>query len=68
MSEEKPEYTVTRRPNDRLRVELVEEPTGAWTVRINGGAAMPATDVEVALWKQLQEVKRAYRRVCVEDR
>lgn len=29
-----------------------------WLVAINGGRKLPATDVEVSLWLQLQEAKK----------
>lgn len=38
----------------RLEVELFEQ-DHRWLVKINRGSPMPATDVEVELWRRLNE-------------
>jgi hypothetical protein len=53
--------------NNSPAVKIWQEPGGDWKVKIGSGQhAMPATDVEVALWlenlelrKQLQQKERA---------
>jgi hypothetical protein len=38
--------------------KLEQNALGEWMLLLKGGAPMPATDAEVALWKALQEAKK----------
>ena len=42
-----------------LAVTLEQNDAGDWLLRINRGMPMPATDVEVSLWMQLQAALQA---------
>lgn len=41
-----------------VKAALSQNGEGRWLVSINGGLAMPATDVEVSLWVALQDALR----------
>ena len=45
-----------KRPLEKVR--LVQDASGEWKLRINGGEPLPASDVEVHLWLKLLEARK----------
>lgn len=41
-----------------LKISMIQDGT-AFYLKINGGSPLPATDVEIQLWQELQSAKRA---------
>jgi hypothetical protein len=53
-----PKVMADRHYRKELNVKLKQNAAGEWFLILNDGSPLPATDAEVVMWLELQELKR----------